>query len=199
MLDQPSHHRLQSKPQAWTEQGVTRVPYWIFQGADVYAAEQRRLFRGPLWHFLCLAVELPGTGDFCTTFVGDTPVIVSRDADGELYAFENRCAHRGALIALDQRGNAKDFSCVYHAWTYDRQGNLTGVAFKDGIKGKGGMPPSFCMEEHGPRKLRVAEIAPPRPAPMTPCAPRMRRLPPSRPGRRWRRPRAAPCSTRRPT
>jgi anthranilate 1,2-dioxygenase large subunit len=159
MLDQPSHHRLQSKPQAWTEQGVTRVPYWIFQGADVYAAEQRRLFRGPLWHFLCLAVELPGTGDFCTTFVGDTPVIVSRDADGELYAFENRCAHRGALIALDQRGNAKDFSCVYHAWTYDRQGNLTGVAFKDGIKGKGGMPPSFCMEEHGPRKLRVAEIA----------------------------------------
>jgi anthranilate 1,2-dioxygenase large subunit len=158
MLDQTSPS-LQSVVRAWTEPGVTRVPYWIFQGADVYAAEQRRLFRGPLWHFLCLAVELPNAGDFCTTSVGDTPVIVTRDADGEIYAFENRCAHRGALIALEPRGNAKDFSCVYHAWTYDRQGNLTGVAFKDGIKGKGGMPPSFCTQEHGPRKLRVAGIA----------------------------------------
>jgi anthranilate 1,2-dioxygenase large subunit len=96
-------------------------------------------------------------GDFLTTFVGDVSVIVVRDSDDELYAFANRCAHRGALIALEQRGNAKDFSCVYHAWTYDRQGNLTGVAFKDGVKGKGGMPASFCMEQHGLRKMRVAE------------------------------------------
>src|SRR5262249_35720430 len=53
----------------------------------------------------------------------------------------------------------RDFSCVYHAWTYDRQGNLIGVAFKDGIKGKGGMPSSFCMHDHGPRKLRVVELS----------------------------------------
>jgi anthranilate 1,2-dioxygenase large subunit len=97
------------------------------------------------------------TGDFITTFVGDTPVIVSRDSDGELYAFENRCAHRGALIALESRGNSKAFTCVYHAWSYDRQGNLKEVAFKDGVKGKGGMPASFCLEQHNPRKLRLAE------------------------------------------
>src|SRR5262247_871407 len=142
----------------WPEAGLTRVPYRLFQDAQVYAAEQRCLFHGPMWNFLCLAVEVANAGDFCTTCVGDTPVVVTRDADGELYAFENRCAHRGALIALEPRGNAKDFSCVYHAWTYDRQGNLIGVAFKDGVKGKGGMPPSFCMQGHGPRKLRVAEF-----------------------------------------
>src|SRR5262245_36546802 len=121
MLDQTSANRLQCERRVWAEDGVTRVPYWVFQDADVYVAAQRRLFRGPLWHFLCLDVELPSVGDFCTTSVGDTPVIVTRDADGELYAFENRCAHRGALLTLETRGNAKDFSCVYHAWTYDRQ------------------------------------------------------------------------------
>src|SRR5690349_2751105 len=142
----------------WPEEGLTRVPYRLFQDPQVYAAEQRGLFQGPLWNYLCLAVEVAKPGDFCTTAVGDTPVIVTRDSDGEIYAFENRCAHRGALITLDQRGSAKDFSCVYHAWTYDRQGNLIGVAFKDGIKGKGGMPPSFCMQDHGPRKLRVSEL-----------------------------------------
>jgi anthranilate 1,2-dioxygenase large subunit len=34
---------------------------------------------------------------------------------------------------------------------------LKEVAFKEGIKGKGGMPASFCMEQHNPRKLRLAE------------------------------------------
>ena len=154
MLDRPN---FESAARSWPEAGVTRVPYWIFQEQDVYASEQLKIFQGPCWSYLCLAVEVPNPGDFITTFVGDVPVIVARDSDEELYAFENRCAHRGALLSLEQQGNTKDFSCVYHAWTYDRQGNLTGVAFKDGVKGQGGMPRSFCMEEHGPRKLRVAE------------------------------------------
>ncbi len=141
----------------WRSNGVTRVPYWVFQDHAIYAAEQKRIFQGPSWNYLCLSVEVKSTGDFITTFVGETPVIVARDSDGELYAFENRCAHRGALIALESRGNTKAFTCVYHAWSYDRQGNLKEVAFKDGINGKGGMPALFCMEQHNPRKLRLAE------------------------------------------
>lgn len=142
----------------WPE-GLTRVPYWAFQREDVLAAEQARLFRGPCWNYLCLEAEIPEPGDYRTTSVGDTPVVVTRDLDGEIYAFENRCAHRGALLALKDCGKAKDFSCVYHAWTYSLQGDLTGVAFKDGINGSGGMPASFRMEAHGPRKLRVATLA----------------------------------------
>src|SRR3569833_1629108 len=142
----------------WPE-GLTRVPYWIFQDPAVYAEEQKRIFQGPNWHYLALEVELAEPGDFLTTKIGDTPVIVTRDTDNEIYAFENRCAHRGALICLENRGkHRKDFSCVYHAWNYDPQGNLTGVAFKDGIKGKGGMPESFKMEQLGPRKLRIATL-----------------------------------------
>jgi anthranilate 1,2-dioxygenase large subunit len=138
---------------------LSRVPYGAFQAADIYRREQERLSHGPLWHFLCLEIEVAQGGDFRTSKVGDTPVVVSRDYDGEIYAFENRCAHRGALICLDTHGKGKkDFSCVYHAWTYDTRGNLTGVAFKDGIKGKGGMPDSFRMEDHNPRKLRVAVV-----------------------------------------
>jgi anthranilate 1,2-dioxygenase large subunit len=136
---------------------LTRVPYWVFQTAETYRQEQERIFQGPSWHYLALEVELPEPGDFRTTKIGETPVVVVRDDDGEIYAFENRCAHRGALICLDNHGKGKkEFSCVYHAWTYDRQGNLRGIAFKDGVKGKGGMPENFKMEEHGPRKLRIA-------------------------------------------
>ena len=157
MLDQVTPTRGEESARIWPSDGVTRVPYWIFQDRDIYAAEQQRIFQGPSWNYLCLSVEVKNTGDFVTTFVGDTSVIVARDSDGELYAFENRCAHRGALIALESRGNTKAFTCVYHAWSYDRQGNLKEVAFKDGVKGKGGMSASFCMEQHNPRKLRLAE------------------------------------------
>jgi anthranilate 1,2-dioxygenase large subunit len=157
MLDHVARTTDKTGRQVWPGDGLTRVPYWIFQDRDIYAVEQKRIFQGPTWNYLCLSIEVKNTGDFITTFVGDASVIVVRDSDGELYAFENRCVHRGALIALEQRGNTKAFTCVYHAWSYDRQGNLKEVAFKDGIKGKGGMSASFCMEHHNPRKLRLAE------------------------------------------
>lgn len=142
----------------WPTEGVTRVPYALFQSDEVYADEQEVIFRGPNWSYLCLEAEVANPGDFRSTFVGDAPVVVTRDTDGELYAFENRCAHRGAMVCLEDEGNAREFSCVYHAWTYSLQGDLLGVAFRDGINGQGGMKEGFCLGDHGLRKLRVATL-----------------------------------------
>jgi phenylpropionate dioxygenase-like ring-hydroxylating dioxygenase large terminal subunit len=152
-------HDMRSQPvPEWTDD-VTRVPYWIYQNEQVRKDEQEKIYAGPTWNYLCLEAEIPNNGDFRTTFIGEMPVIVVRGTDGEVYAFENRCAHRGALIALEDSGNAEDFTCVYHAWRYDLEGNLKGIAFQNGINGKGGMPDSFCMEAHGPRKLRIATLS----------------------------------------
>ncbi|GGX24065.1 aromatic oxygenase [Pigmentiphaga litoralis] len=150
-------HPLQDARQ-WAP-GLTRVPYWLYRDEPVYREEQQKVFQGPTWNYLCLEAEISEPGDYRTTFVGDMPVIVVRDEEGDLQAFENRCAHRGALIALKEGGKAQDFSCVYHAWRYDLQGNLKGVAFENGVNGKGGMPPDFCKEDHGPRKLRTASVS----------------------------------------
>ena len=148
----------EADPIHWTRGDYTRVPYAVFQREEVLAAEQQKIFQGPVWNFLGLEAELPKAGDFKTTFVGRMPVVVTRDHDGELYAFENRCAHRGALICLDDFGNRSEHTCVYHAWRYDLKGNLRAVAFEHGVGGKGGMPASFCKEEHAPRKLRTTVL-----------------------------------------
>jgi anthranilate 1,2-dioxygenase large subunit/terephthalate 1,2-dioxygenase oxygenase component alpha subunit len=140
----------------WRTPGYTRVPYEIYTDAATARQEQERVFHGATWNFLCLEADLPEPGCYRATFVGETPVIVNRDKDGEIYAFENRCVHRGALIALEKSGKADSFQCVYHAWSYNLQGDLTGVAFEKGVKGKGGMPESFNKADHGPRKLRIA-------------------------------------------
>jgi anthranilate 1,2-dioxygenase large subunit/terephthalate 1,2-dioxygenase oxygenase component alpha subunit len=140
----------------WPQAGLTRVPYRVYGDARIAQQEQERVFRGAAWNYLCLEAELAEGGSYRTTYVGETPVVVVKDDDGEIYAFENRCSHRGALIALEKCGRADNFQCVYHAWSYNRQGDLTGIAFEKGVKGRGGMPAGFCKEEHSPRKLHVA-------------------------------------------
>jgi anthranilate 1,2-dioxygenase large subunit/terephthalate 1,2-dioxygenase oxygenase component alpha subunit len=135
--------------------GLTRVPFWVYQERDVARQEQTRIFQGAVWNFLCLEVDIPNAGDFRTTFVGEMPVVVVRGDNGAVHAFENRCAHRGALICLEDSGSAKDFACVYHAWRYDLCGNLVSVAFRHGVNGQGGMAKDFDMAAIGPRKLRT--------------------------------------------
>ena len=70
--------------------GLTRVPYWVYTEQDVLAAEQKRIFEGPVWNFLCLEVELANLGDYRTTFVGSMPVVVVRAENGELAAFPQK-------------------------------------------------------------------------------------------------------------
>ena len=83
-------------------------------------------------------------------------MVVSRAEDGSVNVFENRCAHRGAEFCRNSQGNAKEFVCPYHQWSYDLKGNLQGIPFKRGVNREGGMPKDFKNEEHGLRKLRVA-------------------------------------------
>ena len=86
--------------------------------------------------------------------LGAMPVVVTRDKDGTLHGFENRCAHRGSLLVLNESGEARDIICVYHNWSYDLAGNLTGVAFRKGLAGKGGMPPQ-CRPEFIPENVAL--------------------------------------------
>jgi phenylpropionate dioxygenase-like ring-hydroxylating dioxygenase large terminal subunit len=147
------------EPKSWPPGDLTRVPFPLYSDPAIYEREQAALFRGPIWHYLGLEAEVPNPGDWRTTEIGDGPIVLARALDGSLNAFENRCAHRGALLCLAPCGNAKTLTCVYHAWGYDLKGNLTGVAFRRGIQGKGGMPAEFDMKAHGLRKLRVASLA----------------------------------------
>ena len=62
-------------------------------------------------------------------------------------------------MCLKERGEAREIVCVYHNWTYDLTGKLTGVAFRRGVGGKGGMPADCRPDEHGPRQLRVEVFA----------------------------------------
>ena len=143
----------------WPSNGLTEIPFRLYTDPEQYQLEQERIFRGPTWSFLCLAGEITNPGDYVATTIGETAVVVTRDAKGRINAFPNRCAHRGNLLCLERRGNVKEIKCIYHGWTYDLTGKLTGVAFERGVRRQGGMPPEFRKDEHDLSRLKVAELA----------------------------------------
>ena len=143
----------------WHSNGVAAVPYRVFFDPAIYELEQHRLFRGPVWNYVALEAELPNPCDYKAAFVGDTPIVLTRGRDGELHAFVNRCAHRGAMVCRTMRGNSATHVCIYHQWSYNLEGDLIGVPFRRGLEGKGGYSADFATSEHSLQKLRAATYA----------------------------------------
>ena len=144
-----------TKRYVWPQEGLTRIPDWVYTDQTIYEREVDKIFHGRTWNYVALECEIPNPGDYIRSNVGPTPVVVARADDGSINVFENRCAHRAAEFCRELSGNAKEFVCPYHQWTYDLKGNLAGVPFRRGVNGKGGMPADFKTSDHGLRKLSV--------------------------------------------
>jgi len=139
-----------------TDADYSRIPFSLYHSRELYERERERIFKGPVWCYLCLDVELPEAGSFLTTYVGDIPVLVNRAADGTLRAFENRCEHRGNKLRRELRGKDNAHSCIYHQWCYDLEGKLLSVPFSRGVGGHGGLPKDFDKSKIRLNELRVA-------------------------------------------
>jgi hypothetical protein len=59
----------ETKPIRWPE-NLSRVPYAVYADKQVRAAEERQIFQGDTWNYLCLDVELDAPGNYRTTFIG---------------------------------------------------------------------------------------------------------------------------------
>ena len=151
-----SKAELSRKEISWPRDDFSRVPLGVFNDQDVYDLEMERVFRGPVWCYLALEAELPNPNDYLTTYVGDTPIVVNRAADGTLHAFVNRCAHKGTMLVRKTHGSVESHTCIYHHWCYDQSGKLIGVPFQRGYAGRSGMPADFDKADHGLQTLKVA-------------------------------------------
>jgi phenylpropionate dioxygenase-like ring-hydroxylating dioxygenase large terminal subunit len=103
--------------------------------ADVFALEQERIFRR-VWLYVAHESEIPEVGDYVLAPMGANEAIVVRQADGSIAALHNRCAHRGARVAVLPRGHVRMFTCAYHAWSFGLDGALGAIPQADGYPGK---------------------------------------------------------------
>jgi ethylbenzene dioxygenase alpha subunit len=98
----------------------------LFHDRAIYEAELRQIF-GRAWLFLAHESQIPATGDFVRTRMGEDDVIVVRQRDGRIGAYLNSCPHRGNRVCMLDAGRARGFICNYHGWSFGLDGRLTGT------------------------------------------------------------------------
>ena len=102
----------------------------VYTDPEIFKLELERIF-SQTWHYLCHESQLPAPGDYLTADIAGSPVIIIRHEDNTIRVLHNRCAHRGAKVLENIRGNARVLSCIYHGWRYRTDGELLAIPCRD--------------------------------------------------------------------
>ena len=117
---------LRNKPYRVIEPETGKLDRSIFVDEAVYQEELEKIF-GRAWLMIGHVGLVPNTNDFFHTYMGEDPVILTRDNNGELHAMLNMCRHRGNRVIRADDGNAKNFMCPFHGRTSSSDGALEHV------------------------------------------------------------------------
>jgi benzoate/toluate 1,2-dioxygenase subunit alpha len=107
----------------------------------IFEAEMQRIY-GRGWVFVGHESEVPRAGDFKTDKIGPLSFVMVRGDDGQIRLFHNVCSHRGARLCHQDYGQARNFACMYHGWSFNNRGQLDGVPLRERF-------PDFDMAEFG--------------------------------------------------
>ncbi|MSQ32644.1 MAG: hypothetical protein EXR59_05390 [Dehalococcoidia bacterium] len=98
----------------------------IFVNKDIYQQELEKVF-GRCWLWIGHESRVPNNNDFFANYMGEDPILLTRDSKGKMHTFRNMCRHRGNRICRADNSNAPSFICTYHGWTFATDGKLVGV------------------------------------------------------------------------
>jgi phthalate 3,4-dioxygenase subunit alpha len=104
------------------------IPAHIYNDKELFELERERLF-SRAWLFVAHESEIPQDGDYVVRRVLNDSFIIARDSKGEIRAMFNMCLHRGMQVCRAEMGNASNFRCPYHGWSYRNDGRLIGLPF----------------------------------------------------------------------
>src|SRR6478735_6609546 len=100
------------------------------------------------WYPLARSSDLRPERTYAAMFAGN-PIALARTDGGEVFALEDRCAHRQFPL---HKGVVcgEGLKCAYHGWTYRKDGRLAGVPYlPKGACRPAGVRGYPCREQHG--------------------------------------------------
>ncbi|MEJ5961490.1 Rieske 2Fe-2S domain-containing protein [Pedobacter immunditicola] len=131
------------------EKGLYRHHRESFTNPDLFELEMKHLFEGN-WVYLAHESQISEKNDYFSTYIGQQPVFIARNKEGDLNALINACSHKGAMICRHKKGNKSTFTCPFHGWTFNNSGKLLKV--KD--PREAGYPDEFnCEGSHDLKKV----------------------------------------------
>jgi len=105
------------------------MPAARYTSQEYHDLERTHIFKKS-WLFAAHLDDVPETGCFMKWHNAGDPIIIVHGMDGKVRAFYNTCRHRGAPVAIEERGKSARLMCGYHNWTYKTDGSLVGVPEK---------------------------------------------------------------------
>ena len=114
---------------------ATQINRRAWSDPELYELEKKGIF-GKCWLFLAHESQIPNPGDFVQAYMGETPILVARGADGVVHASVNSCTHRGLPVCRADHGNTKGFVCPYHSWNYSVEGDLRAIPQERHVEGR---------------------------------------------------------------
>jgi phenylpropionate dioxygenase-like ring-hydroxylating dioxygenase large terminal subunit len=112
-----------------------RVHRSVYVNPEIFEQEIESIFHRA-WIYVGHESQVKRPGDYCTVLVGREPMIMVRHTDGQVHVLYNRCAHRGAMLCGNLRGNTGEaFTCSYHSWRYNTDGSLESLPLPGGYEG----------------------------------------------------------------
>lgn len=105
--------------------GTSPIPAAPYYDPAFYELEREAVFRRN-WINVGHVSELPKTGGYIRRDLefANSSLLIVRGRDQIIRAFHNACTHRGTQLVDTPEGNNTKFSCRYHMWTFDDQGQL---------------------------------------------------------------------------
>ena len=85
------------------------------------------------WVCIGFVHDLNATGDVVPITVAGRPLLMVRNAQGEIGVFHNICRHRCLTLVDEPKNVGKLIRCPYHAWAYDLDGQLRAAPHFGGI------------------------------------------------------------------
>src|SRR6218665_937788 len=143
--------RIPAHDQARMPPLLVRRPATLFTDPAHFEREQRGIFRR---HAVPIGVsaQLPAPNMLQAISAYGQPLLLTRNAAGELKGLLKVCGHKGSLVV--ERPDAYQggrVSCPYHAWTYTLDGALLAVPRQETFAG-------LQKAEHGLVRLPAREI-----------------------------------------
>ncbi|GBF78893.1 aromatic ring-hydroxylating oxygenase subunit alpha [Aphanothece sacrum] len=147
------------KPNWKTDELVQYAPY------NDYQQDLRKIGLNPnFWYPVAQSQELKKDKPHGVTFGGE-PIVLVRTKSEQVFAIEDRCAHRQIPLSMGVMCGSK-LKCTYHGWLYDETGKLTGVPYlPEDTPIPKGVKSYLCREAYGhifvfPGKAELAQTVP---------------------------------------
>lgn len=127
MLSQDKSLNSYPKPLSEIPEESFTLPSYMYTDIEIYELEKEKIFY-KTWQYVAHKSLFAEPGDYVTLRICDQHIFVIMGDDSELRAFYNVCQHRAHELLPEGSGNvARAIVCPYHAWAFEKTGELRGA------------------------------------------------------------------------